>query len=215
MQNTEITEVDAIELAKNGDVTGYNVLYHLHKRRVYAWCLRSTRNVPDAEDLTQEVFLQVFRKISTFRSEATFGSWLYRVTFNLAGMHARKRPHDVSLTSFDSVKPDTVEVHTGPRGYATAFALERAVLAQAISSLSKAKRAVILLHDVEGLTHGEVASHLGVAVSTSKSQLCRARLILRNALGSTEKQSRGAPQRSSSNAFAAVTGPLKRTLRLN
>ncbi len=90
MLHTEMTESEAIEKAK-GDVTGYNTLYHLHKRRVYAWCLRSTGNVSDAEDLTQEVFLQVYRKISTFRGDAKFGSWLYRVAFNLSGMHFRTK----------------------------------------------------------------------------------------------------------------------------
>jgi RNA polymerase sigma-70 factor (ECF subfamily) len=212
MQHTEITEAEAIERARNGDVTGYNVLYHLHKRRVYGWCLRSTRNVPDAEDLTQEVFLQVYRKISTLRSEAKFGSWLYRVTFNLAGMHSRNRPHDVSLSSFDAVTPDPVGLQTGFRAYAGSLALERAVLAQAISSLSEAKRNVILLHDVEGFTHREIASHLDLAVSSSKSQLCRAHVILRKALGSTKYKVAETQDRNSSQCLTA--GPLKTTIRL-
>jgi RNA polymerase sigma-70 factor (ECF subfamily) len=180
-----MTEADAIERAKTGDVTGYNTLYQLHKRAVYTWCLRSTGNVSDAEDLTQEVFLQVYRKISTFRGDSKFGSWLYRVAFNLSRMQFRKRPHDVSLGCFGDVRPDPIASQITSRGRVCSIGLERVALAQAIRDLSKAKRNVVLLHDVKGLTHREVAAQLGLTISTSKSQLCRAHVLLRDVLGRT------------------------------
>lgn len=85
------SEDEAIEKAKRGDVTGFDLLYRLHKRRIFALCLRLTGSVTDAEDLMQEVFLQVFRKLSTFRGNAKLGSWLYRVAFNFSLMQARRR----------------------------------------------------------------------------------------------------------------------------
>src|SRR5580700_4315082 len=88
--STLMPEAEAVVKAKSGDARGYETLYHLHKRNIYSLCLRRTRNVSDAEDLTQEVFLQVHRKISSFRGEAKFASWLYRVALNFVHMHARR-----------------------------------------------------------------------------------------------------------------------------
>ena len=106
MSSTEMPEAEAIEKARNGDVTGYESLYHLHRSRVYSLCLRFTGNASDAEDLAQEVFLQVYRKISTFRGDAKFGSWLYRVAVNLALMHfRRRRPREVSLNIPQTLNP--------------------------------------------------------------------------------------------------------------
>jgi len=100
MSGNEMPEAEAIEKARNGDVRGYESLYRMHRSRVYSLCLRFTGNTFDAEDLAQEVFLQVYRKISTFRGDAKFGSWLYRVVVNLVLMHfRRRRPPEVSLNS--------------------------------------------------------------------------------------------------------------------
>ncbi len=194
MLNIEMSEAEAIEKARTGDVSGYEGLYHLHKQRVYAWCLRFTGNVSDAEDLTQEVFLQVFRKLSTFRGNAKFGSWLYRIAINLSGMQFRRRPQEVSLSSFGEVKEDQLGPDLSSRSCICSFALERMVLRQAIGSLSKARRSVVLLHDVKGFTHAEVAQHLGLAVGTSKSQLSRAHLTLRNILGGATRGAAEGPE---------------------
>jgi RNA polymerase sigma-70 factor (ECF subfamily) len=184
MSSTEMPEAEAIEKARNGDVTGYESLYHLHRSRVYSLCLRFTGNAPDAEDLAQEVFLQVYRKISTFRGDAKFGSWLYRVAVNLAMMHfRRRRPREVSLNIPETLKPDSMQSWLHNQFWTSSFLVERVALGRALGSLSKARRSVVLLHDVNGFTHREVARRLGVASGTSKSQLHKAHVELRYILG--------------------------------
>jgi RNA polymerase sigma-70 factor, ECF subfamily len=86
-----LTEVEAIRLAQAGDATAFEFLYGLHSRRVYALCLRMVSNPSDAEDLMQEAFLQLFRKIGTFRSESAFSTWLHRMTVNVVLMRLRKK----------------------------------------------------------------------------------------------------------------------------
>lgn len=182
MPNTEMPEAEAIERAKRGDDAGYEVLYRLHKRRVYSVCLRSTGSVPDAEDLTQEVFLLVYRRLSTFRGDASFGTWLYKIAINCVRMRFRESQPEVSLTVADPAE------EYGSRE--CTFAFERAVLGRALGNLSSSKRRVVLLHDVNGLTHREVADRLGLAISTSKSQLCRAHVLLREVFGRTTPKSK-------------------------
>jgi RNA polymerase sigma-70 factor (ECF subfamily) len=180
-------EAEAIEKARNGDVTGYESLYHLHRHRVYSLCLRFTGNASDAEDLAQEVFLQVYRKISTFRGDAKFGSWLHRVAVNLALMRfRRRRPREVSLNVPETLKPDPMQSQLCDQSSTSSFLVERVALGRALGSLSKAKRSVVLLHDVNGFTHGEVARRLGLAAGTSKSQLHKAHVELRDILGPRE-----------------------------
>jgi len=184
MSNTAMPEAEAIEKARNGDVAGYESLYHLHRSRVYSLCLRFTGNVSDAEDLVQEVFLQVYRKISTFRGDAKFGSWLHRVAVNLALMHfRRRRPREVSLNVSQTLRPDPTRSQLRDQFWTSSFLVERVALGRALGSLSKARRNVVLLHDVNGFTHGEVGRRLGLAAGTSKSQLHKAHVELRNALG--------------------------------
>ncbi len=184
MSGTAMPEAEAIEKARNGDVAGYESLYHLHRRRVYSLCLRFTGNVSDAEDLAQEVFLQVYRKISTFRGDAKFGSWLHRVAVNLALMRfRRRRPREVSLNIPQTLKSGSPPPTLRDQFCARTFLVERVALGRALDSLSKARRSVVLLHDVDGFTHGEVGERLGVAAGTSKSQLHKAHLELRGILG--------------------------------
>jgi RNA polymerase sigma-70 factor (ECF subfamily) len=183
MSSTEMPEAEAIEKARNGDVTGYESLYYSHRSRVYSLCLRFTGNASDAEDLAQEVFLQMYRKISTFRGDAKFGSWLYRVAVNLALMHfRRRRPPEVSLNISPTLTPDAMR---SPRNqfWTSSFLVERVALGRALGSLSKARRNVVLLHDVNGFTHCEVGRRLGLAAGTSKSQLHKAHVELRHLLG--------------------------------
>ena len=183
MLNLEVSEAEAIDKAKNGDAGGYEALYHLHKRQIYLLCLRSAGDVCDAEDLTQEVFLQVYRKISSFRGEAKFGSWLYRVALNFALMHARRRrPEHVSLTALRENLADSPPVNPRIRDWRGSLPVERIALGRAINNLPKKKRNVVLLHDVKGYTHREVAARLGVTAGTSKSQLYKAHLALRDML---------------------------------
>lgn len=184
MSSTAMPEAEAIEKARNGDVTGYESLYHLHRRRVYSLCLRFTGNVSDAEDLAQEVFLQVYRKISTFRGDAKFGSWLHRVAVNLALMRfRRRRPREISLNTPQTLKPGSPQLPVRDQFSARSFLVERVALTRALDNLTRARRSVVLLHDVDGFTHSEVAERLGVATGTSKSQLHKAHVELRGILG--------------------------------
>src|SRR5467141_2526420 len=86
-----VTEAEAIRLAQAGDAAAFEFLYHLHSRRVYALCLRMVNNPSDAEDLMQEAFLQLFRKIGTFRGESALSTWLHRMTVNVVLMQLRKK----------------------------------------------------------------------------------------------------------------------------
>src|SRR5258705_13547977 len=95
-QPKQLTEAEAIRLAQAGDAAAFEFLYELHSRRVYALCLRMVSNPSDAEDLMQEAFLQLFRKIGTFRSESAFSTWLHRMTVNVVLMRLRKKALPVS-----------------------------------------------------------------------------------------------------------------------
>lgn len=174
--NCEIDEDEAIERAKNGDIRGYEVLYSRHRRAIYSLCLRRTRNVCDAEDLTQEVFMQLYRKIGSFRAEAKFRTWLYQIALNFMLMHARReRWKRVDLTS--SLE-DSLSLRLK-----SCTPAEYMALRQAISDLPRGRKNVVLLHDFAGYTHQEVARRLGVTVSTSRARLYRAHVSLRNVLG--------------------------------
>jgi RNA polymerase sigma-70 factor, ECF subfamily len=172
-----------IEKVKRGDVAAFEELYKLYESSVYSLCLRLTRDILDAEDLTQEVFLQVHRKVNTFRGDAAFGSWLYRVATNASMMYLRKRQHVEELPLgllTDDVCPE--QCLRQSRRNTDSDPLEHIALVRALSSLSTMRRNMIILHDIKGLTHAEVAEHLGVTANTSKSTLSRARRKLRHAL---------------------------------
>jgi RNA polymerase sigma-70 factor (ECF subfamily) len=175
-----------VKRAKNGDAGAFETLYVIYKCSVYALCLRLTRNVLDAEDLTQEVFLQVHRKVSSFRGEAAFGSWLYRVAINVTMMHLRKqRPEALPLDVLElpsCSKSSATQLESQPRG--DPFA--RMALIRALGDLSKGRRTLVILHDLKGLTHREVAQRLGVTVNTSRSQLYAAHRKLRDMLARTD-----------------------------
>jgi len=171
-----------VEKAKNGDITALAELYTLYKTPVYNLCLRLTRDVLDAEDLMQEVFLQVYRKLNSFRGEAAFGSWLYRLATNVIMMHFRKRHVDkIPLQNLECAPQSGIRDRCDP--------IERIALLRALCGLSKNTRTLILLHDLKGLSHNEVAQSLGVPASTSKSRLHQAHRKLRETLGVTDMRS--------------------------
>ena len=177
MPNHEVVEAEAVAMAKRGDTAGYEKLYRLHRRRVYSLCLRHTSNSSDAEDLTHDVFMQVLRKINGFRGEAQFGSWLYRVTWNYLLLHSRKQKRKGVLVVESLADECLSEARSGWHAPA-----DRIALRQALGSLSAKRRNVVLLHDIKGLTHREVAWRLGVTVTASKSRLHQAHIALREAL---------------------------------
>src|SRR6202140_2235855 len=110
----ELTEAEAIERAKLGDAEAFQVLYDKHKRRVYSLCLRMTANTAEAEDLTQEAFLQLYRKIGTFRGESAFSTWLHRLSVNVVLMHLRKKSLPVvSLEETVETEEETAKKELG------------------------------------------------------------------------------------------------------
>jgi RNA polymerase sigma-70 factor, ECF subfamily len=175
--NTDAGVTDAL----SGEaMSGFDELYRKHYRRVYSICLRMTGNVAEAEDLTHEVFIQLHRKLGSFRGEAAFTTWLHRLTVNQVLMHFRKRSVRSELTTDDGEMPDSVDPDT-TRPEAMPI-VDRIGLETAIAQLPPGYRTVFVLHDVEGYEHEEIAKMLGCSAGTSKSQLHKARLKLRRLL---------------------------------
>ena len=171
-----------------GDLLPFEELFKLHQRRVYAVCLRMTGNTAEAEDLLQEVFIQVFRKLGTFRGESTFTTWLHRLTVNQVLMHFRKKHSRNEQLTEDGELPEQVI-----KSRKTSFPiLDRNALNEAIVKLAPGYRAVFVLHDVEGLQHLEIANLLGCSVGTSKSQLHKARMKMRRLLRQATRPSQTA-----------------------
>ena len=172
-----------LELARRagaGDIEAFEMLYHRHFRRVYSLCLRMLGNPTEAEDLTQEVFTHLFNKIGTFRGESAFTTWLHRMTVNQVLMYLRKRSTRSELTTEEGETP--VQIVQGTENPNRMPIIDRIALEKAIAELPPGYRAALVLHDVEGYDHDEIARMLGVAEGTSKSQLHKARLKLRNIL---------------------------------
>jgi RNA polymerase sigma-70 factor, ECF subfamily len=175
------SEAQWIERAKQGDEEAFSALYEAHKRRVYSLCLRMTGNTAEAEDLTQEAFLQLFRKISTFRGESAFSTWLHRLAVNVVLMHLRKKGlQQVSLDELDTSQDEPVKRDYGDDDRRLLGAVDRIGLSQAIAELPPGYRAVFVLHDIEGYEHNEIAEIMDCSVGNSKSQLHKARLKLRD-----------------------------------
>jgi len=183
--SNEFNEADAIERAKQGDAEAFQALYDRHKRRVYSLCLRMTANTAEAEDLAQEAFLQLYRKIGTFRGESAFSTWLHRLSVNVVLMHLRKKSLPVvSLeeTTQGGGEEDTPKKDFGADDVALAGSIDRLQLQRAVDSLPPGYRTIFVLHDVEGYEHNEIAGIVGCSIGNSKSQLHKARMKLRDLL---------------------------------
>lgn len=169
-----------VQLAAAGDIEAFEQIYRRYHRRVYCLCLRMTRSVSEAEDLTQDVFVQLLRKIGTFRGEASFATWLHRLTVNKVLMHFRKPAVRKEQTTEDGLTP--IQAARGTENPAKMSLIDRLSLDEAMGQLSPGYRAVFILHDVEGYEHQQIGQMLGCAIGTSKSQLHKARMKLRRLL---------------------------------
>jgi len=179
------SDAELIARAQRGDEEAFAVLFDAHKRRVYSLCLRMTGDTAEAEDLAQEAFLQLFRKIATFRGESAFSTWLHRLVVNVVLMHLRKKGlQQVSLDEPDSSQEEPVKREYGDDDKRLLHSIDRITLSRAIEGLPPGYRAVLVLHDVEGYEHNEIAQILDCSVGNSKSQLHKARLKLRELLRS-------------------------------
>lgn len=176
-------DYELAQRAAHGDMQAFEQLYQLHHRRVYGLCLRMTQNVAEAEDLTQEVFIKLYRKIGGYRGESSFTTWLHRLTINQVLMRFRKRNARKEEQPAE-VEPASARDRVAWARNQTSMS-ERVALDQAIARLPPGYRVVFLLHDLLGHEHEEIAQLLGCAVGTSKSQLHKARMKLRQLLRTT------------------------------
>lgn len=184
--NNRLSEAEAIERAQAGDAAGFEYLYRLHNRRVYALCLRMVKDTAEAEDLTQEAFLLLFRKIHTFRGESAFSTWLHRLAVNLVLMRLRKKSLPVlSIEAIPDADDETAPLRPlelGAPDLILEGAIDRLNLERCIQQLPTGFRKIFVLHDIQGYRHREIANLLGRSVGDSKSQLHKARKRLRESL---------------------------------
>ncbi len=139
-----------------------------------------TGNTAEAEDLSQEAFMQLFRKVSTFRGESAFSTWLHRLAVNVVLMHLRKKGlQQVSLDEMDTSQEEPVKRDYGEKDRRLLGTVDRLSLESAIRELPPGYRAVFVLHDIEGYEHNEIAQIMDCSVGNSKSQLHKARMKLR------------------------------------
>jgi len=177
------SEAAILAKAQSGDHAAFAQIYSAHKRRVYSLCLRMLGNVAEAEDLTQESFLQLHRKIATFRGDSAFSTWLHRLTINVVLMHLRRK--GLNLISLDEALDPSAD-HGPPRSFGApdlrlSGSIDRMTLEKAVESLPAGYRLIFVLHDIEGYEHNEIATLLDCSIGNSKSQLHKARMKLREA----------------------------------
>jgi RNA polymerase sigma-70 factor (ECF subfamily) len=169
-----------IARAKDGDEQAFEALFHAYERRVYLLCVRMTGDSSEAEDLTQETFLQIFRKISTFRNESAFATWLHRVAVNVVLMHhRRKRLQFVPFENPDLSQEEPAWREYGAEDKTLVGLIDRILIRRAITQLPEGRRAVLVLHDLKGYRHTEIAKLQDCSIGNSKSQLSRARWNMR------------------------------------
>lgn len=175
---------DILTRAQAGDHDAFSELYLRHKKRVFSICMRMVHDSSLAEDLTQEAFIQLHRKLATFRGDSAFTTWLHRMTVNIALMHLRKPV--LPVVSLDHLMTAIPEEHVG-RNFGTCDrrqtgVVDRVAIDRAVATLAPGYRDVFLLHDVHGFEHSEIASMQDCTLGNSKSQLHKARRALRYAL---------------------------------
>src|SRR5208337_1073550 len=184
------SEAHLLPRAVAGDHQAFAQLYTLHKRRIYSLCVRMVGNMAEAEDLAQEAFLQLHRKIATFRGDSAFSTWMHRLAINVVLMHLRRK--GLSLISLDEAMEPASDDGPG-RSFGSpdlnlSGAIDRLALERAVADLPAGYRLIFVLHDIEGYEHNEIASMLDCSIGNSKSQLHKARLKLRDTLRNSPGQ---------------------------
>ena len=178
------SEASLVQRAQRGDEQAFATLYQMNKKRVYSVCLQMTRDVADAEDLTQEAFLQVFRSVNSFRGDSAFSTWLHRIAVNtvLMKLRRRKAPPSVSLDEPMSADSPSLKREIGKADPSLSGAVDRIALRRAVEELPAGCRQVFDLHEVKGFQHHEIAHLLECSIGNSKSQLHKAKMKMRVAL---------------------------------
>jgi RNA polymerase sigma-70 factor, ECF subfamily len=179
-------KVDEIQPLIEDDQQTFHELYQKYHERVYSICFRMTQNASESEDLTQDVFIRLFRTIGSFRGESAFTTWLYRLTVNLVLMHFRKRKRRLDQINEKGELP--AYIVPGSQDPKRMRIVDRILLSEIITKLPEGYRQAIILHDIEGLEHKEIAEMRGRSVGTSKSQLHKGRAMLRELIAGTSQQ---------------------------
>ncbi|MEN8375123.1 MAG: sigma-70 family RNA polymerase sigma factor [Gemmatimonadota bacterium] len=165
-----------IERARAGDEAAFEALYRGNVGRVHGLCLRMVAEQAAAEELTQDVFVRAWEKLSLFRGDSAFSTWLHRLAVNVVLQHLRsQKRREARVTLTDDV--GRLAGSTRPASTGAKLDLERAM-----ATLPEGARRVFVLHDIEGYKHAEIAEMTGTAVGTSKAQLHRARKLLKKVL---------------------------------
>jgi RNA polymerase sigma-70 factor (ECF subfamily) len=207
---------DLVARAQRGEEEAFEALFHQYKQRVYAVCLRMIGNTAEAEELTQEAFMQVFRKIHTFRGESAFSTWLHRLSVNIVLMRLRKKTVVETPLQDVSTGDDPTErrMELGAPDLALTGVIDRVRLERAVAQLPDGYRRVFVLHDVLGYEHNEIAAKLGFSIGNSKSQLHKARTRLRSLLRQDLAESEELPVGSVRQPDTTVDRPARRREQL-
>jgi RNA polymerase sigma-70 factor, ECF subfamily len=198
------SEGTLVQRAQRGDEQAFATLYQLHRKRVYSVCLQMTKDVADAEDLTQEAFLQVFRSVNSFRGDSAFSTWLYRIAVNtvLMKLRRRKAPPLLSLDEPVSAESPSLKREVGKADPFLSGAVDRIALRRAVEELPAGCRQIFDLHEVEGYQHHEIAEILHCSVGNSKSQLHKAKLKMRDILFTRKSIPRTSKRNDASESIA-------------
>lgn len=182
-KNNREDERSLIQRAQRDDEQAFATLSQLHRKRVYSVCLLMTKDIAEADDLTQEVFLQVFRRVGSFRCDSGFSTWVYRIAVNTVLMNLRRRKTPpVSLDGPVSSESPSLRRDIGRTDLRLSGAIDRIALRRAMRELPAGCRRIFALHEVEGHQHPEIAKMLDCSVGNSKSQLNKARMKMRGLL---------------------------------
>ena len=176
--STVLSDYELAQAISHGSVASIGDLYERHRRMVYSVCLRMTGDVMEAEDLTQDVFMQLIKKVGSFRGDSKFSTWLYRLTINQVLMHIR-------TTVRRRESPNMLEALAKTRIVKHCFSdrvVDGITLHSALAKLPPGSRSVFVKFDVEGYNHEEIAGIYGFSTGNSKSQLHKARRKLRKLL---------------------------------
>lgn len=187
-QEYEVSDLDLIESFKNGCGASFEELVARYSEKAFNLAYRFTRNQEDAEEVLQDVFVTVFKKIDGFEGKSSFSSWLYRVTVNAGLMKIRKRKQDKSILMEDILpqieNSSAIKIAEKQRADVYTYRKEVSkVIDEAIQKLPEDYRPVFILRDIDGLTCKEVSKILNLSIPAVKSRLHRSRLMLRKKLG--------------------------------
>jgi len=176
-------KADESQQLTEGEQKTFHELYQEYYERVYSICFRMTHNVSESEDLTQDVFIRLFRTLESFRGESSFMTWLHRLTVNQVLMYFRKRKVRSELTSDNEMSLADLAVER-------MRIVDCILLSEVIAKLPEGYRQAIILHDIEGLEHREIAERRGRSIGTSKSQLHKGRALLRELIAGHRRENR-------------------------